>query len=132
MQLNGAARRAGCYVPKQLIATVVASLILVANSDLNAADWQELEGIYSVTSLNLIDPAIDEITDSHFRIQLKGKSAKDLYHSIKSEPIVDECTGGLARNVGDMQCLFFERDNSFECHFSINVMNQEIDYGVVC
>ena len=97
-----------------------------------SAEWSEIEGIYALTAKNLIDPAENEQKDSHFRIQLTGSSAKDLYTSMKTDPVVDECTGGLAKNINDMQCLFFMASDTYECHFSINISKQKIEYGVVC
>ena len=114
------------------ILTTCALAYLAVSTNLLAAEWRDIQGIYAVTSPSLIDPSDDEVRDSHYRIQLRGSSARDLYEAIKVTPIVDECTGGLARNVGDMQCLYFERDHTYECHFSIDVMNQRVEYGVVC
>ncbi|MFC1747795.1 hypothetical protein ACFL2V_03225 [Pseudomonadota bacterium] len=106
-------------------------MVLLSSSALSA-DWKKLDGIYAVTSEGYLDPTENEQKYSHYRFQLKGKSAEDLYLAMKSKPIVDECTGGLAKNIGDMQCLFYKSSGSYECHFSINIAKQEIEYGVVC
>ena len=96
------------------------------------ADWKKLDGIYAVTSEGYPDPSENEQKDSHFRFQLKGESAKDLYSSMKVEPVIDECTGEMSKNVNDMQCLYYKATNTYECHFSINVSKQKIEYGVAC
>ena len=96
------------------------------------ADWKNIEGIYAVTSKGYLDPTETEEKDSHFRIQLKDQSAKDLYLAMKVEPVSDECTGGMAKNINDMQCLYFKDTSSYECHFSINISQQKIEYGVAC
>jgi len=108
-----------------LLAMTVASIAC-------SADWKEMDGIYAVTSEGYLDPSKDEQKDSHYRIQLKGKSARDLYMAMKARPVKDECTGGLAKNIGDMQCLYFKEDSNYECHFSINIAKQSIEYGVAC
>ena len=72
-----------------------------------AADWNKIDGIYAVTSIGYLDPSSDEAPDSHYRIELKGSSAKDLYHSMKVEAEIDECTGGRAKNINEMQCKYF-------------------------
>ena len=48
------------------------------------------------------------------------------------EPIEDECTGGMAKHIQHMQCLYFAGDETYECHFSINIAKQEIEYGIAC
>lgn len=55
-----------------------------------SADWRNIDGIYAVTSRGYLDPSANEQKDSHFRIQLKGKSAKDLYAAMKVKPVIDE------------------------------------------
>jgi len=94
----------------------------------NSAEWKKVEGIYSVTAKDMVSP----IEDSHYRIQLKGVSAKDLYSAMKATPQKDDCTGAIAKNIGDMQCLYYKATNNYECHFSINIAEQEIEYGVSC
>ncbi|MEH6578573.1 MAG: hypothetical protein V7731_16040 [Amphritea sp.] len=97
-----------------------------------SADWKKIDGIYAVTSEGYLDPAENEQKDSHYRIQLKGQSAKDLYLAMKAKPVIDECTGSMAKNVNDMQCLYYKATNTYECHFSINISKQKIEYGVAC
>ncbi|MEH6471934.1 MAG: hypothetical protein V7752_11840 [Halopseudomonas sp.] len=102
-----------------------------------AADWKPIDGIYAVTAEGYLDPAESDPKDSHYRLQLQGQSAEDLYLAMKVEPEVDECTGGWAKNVAQMQCLFFEREpvgsaRRYECHFSIDIAKQSISYGVAC
>ena len=98
----------------------------------HSADWKSLNGTYAFTSNGYLDPADDEQQDSHYRIQLKGNSAKDLYEAMKVKAVKDECAGDLAKNIGNMQCLYFQRDSSYECHFSINIAKQVIEYGIAC
>ncbi len=107
-------------------------LVIAIPSIAFAADWKKVQGIYAVTAEHYIDPSDDEPKDSHYRIQLKGKSAKDLYRAMKVEPVKDECTDALAKNIGDMQCLYFKGETTYECHFSINLAKQKIEYGVAC
>ena len=107
-------------------------LTMVVSTSAFSADWKNINGIYAVTSKGYIDPSEDEQKDSHYRIQLRGKSAKDLYTAIKVKPVIDECTGGMAKNIGDMQCLYFKEGSKYECHFSIDIAKQKIEYGVAC
>ena len=105
------------------ILTVLISLIF--SQAALSADWEKIEGIYAITPESYIDPSENEKKDSHYRIQLKGQSAQDLYLAMKAKPVIDECTGGMAKNVSDMQCLYYKATNSYECHFSINISKQK-------
>lgn len=107
-------------------------LVMFISPIVHSADWEKIDGIYAITSESYLDPSVNETEDSHYRIQLKGKSAKDLYEAIKTKAVIDECTGGLAKNAGEMQCLYFKESSGYECHFSINIIKQSIEYGVAC
>lgn len=111
---------------------IIIFLSVVVSPIVFAADWNSLNGIYAVTSLGYLDPSDNEQKDSHYRFQLTGKSAKDLYMAMKVKPITDDCTGGMAKNIGDMQCLYFKDGPKYDCHFSINIAKQQIEYGVAC
>lgn len=101
-------------------------------ADPAAADWKAIEGTYAVTAENYLDPSEEEAKDSHIRFQLTGDAARDLYLSMKAAEAIDECTGALAKKVGEMQCLLYENEKKYECHFSIDIMRQAIEYGVAC
>ena len=107
-------------------------IVVVMATGLHAADWKALNGIYAVTPHSYLDPPESEQKDSHYRIQFKGESAKDLYVAMKVKPVKDACTGALAKNIGEMQCLYFPEHSRYECHFSINIAKQKIEYGVAC
>jgi hypothetical protein len=97
-----------------------------------AADWKAVRGTYAVTAKNYLDPSDEEPKDSHFRIQLSGDAARDLYNAMKVTTSPDACTGALAKRVGEMQCLYYRSDKRYACSFSLNVMKQKIEYGVAC
>lgn len=106
--------------------------LLCAPCLVSAADWQPLSGTYAVTGASLIDPMPDESPNSHFRMQLTGASAKDLYLSIPGSAVIDDCTGGQSKSVGELQCLYFKDGDKYECAFAIDLIENKIDYGVVC
>ena len=107
-------------------------LFLFVACTVNAAEWKNLEGIYAVTTNNYLNQSGTEANRTHYRIQLKGQSAEDLYHAISGQPALDDCTGGMAKNAGEMQCLYFDKQAKYECHFSINLERQSVEYGVSC
>lgn len=97
-----------------------------------AADWKPLQGTYALTAMNYLDPADDEPKDSHLRFQLSGDVAKDVYLAMKVAEKPDECTGASSKQVGEMQCLYDKNEDNYTCHFSINLMEQRIEYGIAC
>lgn len=107
-------------------------LLLSMPLSLAAADWQPLSGIYAVTAENYLDPSDEEPKNSHFRLQLTGSAAQDLYQAIPGTPYVDACTGGLAKSAGELQCVYLKDQAAFECAFSIDLLERKIEYGVAC
>jgi hypothetical protein len=97
-----------------------------------AEDWKDVTGIYAITAEDYLDPPPNQKKNTHFRLQLTGDSAKDLYNSMPVEPNEDECTGGMAKHIQHMKCLYFAGDKIYECHFSINIAEQKIEYGIAC
>lgn len=120
------------HASEQIMKIFLATFFLIIPSVVFPAEWNEISGIYAVTAKSLIDPSEDEPMDSHYRIQLKGDSAKALYQAMKVAPQTDECTGATAKTVGEMQCLSFEAGGTYKCDFSIDIATQRIVYGVVC
>jgi len=97
-----------------------------------AADWKPLEGTAAVTAQNYLDPAPGERKDSHWRVQLSGESAKELYLAMKGRESKDECTGGVMRQAGQMRCTKLASPLRYACDFSIDLRRQKIDHGVAC
>ncbi len=97
-----------------------------------AADWKPIQGTYAVTAQSVVDPGESEPKDSHIRFQLTGRAARDLFAAMKAAPKTDECTGALMKQVGEMKCWQLKAPTRHECAFSIDVMKQQIDYGVAC
>lgn len=113
-------------------AAVLALTALSAALPAHAADWKPLQGSYAITPENYLDPSDAERKDSHLRFQLTGRSARDLFAAMKVAPIKDDCTGGMAKRVGEMKCVQFKEPGRVECSFSIDVMARKIGHGVAC
>ncbi len=107
-------------------------LLVSSTADLLAADWKTLDGTYAITAKNYLDPSHEEPKDSHIRFQLRGDTAKELYQAMKTAEKPDECTGALAKKIGQMQCLYYKNEKKYECSFSIDIVYQTIEYGVAC
>jgi hypothetical protein len=97
-----------------------------------AADWKPLSGTYAVTAEHYLDPSPEEPTNSHFRLQLTGSAAKDLYLAIPGNPSLDECTGAQAKSSGELECLYFKDGAKYECAFSLDLIEHKVEYGVAC
>ncbi len=115
-----------------VLALTVLPTVLSAALPAHAADWKPLQGSFAITPENYLDPSDAERKDSHLRFQLTGRSARDLFAAMKVATIKDECTGGMAKRVGEMKCVQFKKPNRVECSFSIDLMAQKIGYGVAC
>lgn len=112
---------------------VALGLALLTNAPLcSAADWRPIQGTFAVTAKNYLDPAETERRDSHYRIQLTGRSARELFLAMKVPQSKDRCTGAAEKRVGEMQCLYYKSQNRYECSFSIDVMRQKVEHGVSC
>ncbi len=96
-----------------------------------ATESQSLEGSFFVSPEYYIDPSPDE-KDTHYRIVLVGQSAKELYELMNVDVKIDHCTEAKSKTIGKMQCLHFESGRGYTCHFSIDVKNQEIGFGLAC
>jgi hypothetical protein len=97
-----------------------------------AAEWKPLSGTFAITGENYLDPGADEPANSHFRMQLTGDAAKDLYAAIPGASSVDACTGAQSKSAGDVRCLYIEAEDSYEYTFSVNLVERRIEYGVAC
>jgi hypothetical protein len=114
---------------KFLLPIVACALLSPA---VRAADWHPIKGSYAITASSPLDTADGEPKDSHLRIQLEGRAARDLYRAMKGREIKDECTGGLVRKAGEMRCVRRASPERYECDFSIDLRRQRIEYGVPC
>ncbi len=111
---------------------MIAIFTLILSISAMSHEWKKIEGTYAVTSISVIDPPDHLPHDSHYRFSLTGSSAKDLYLAMKVTPQKDECTGATSKNINEMKCLYFKGNSKYECHFSINIAKQKIEYGVPC
>ena len=97
--------------------------------ELKAPTWLNMNGVYVMTN---ISPKRGEGMDTHMMFQLESTQAKDLYTAIKSVEKLDKCTGAKAKRIGNMICLHYERQDTYECHFSIDIHKQKIEEGLPC
>lgn len=110
----------------------LALLALLPPIAATAADWKPLTGTYAVTAEHYLDPGPDKPTNSHFRLQLTGDAARDLFEAIPGKATVDECTGGQSKTAGQLRCTLSADDGGYECAFSVDLIEHTVEYGVAC
>lgn len=89
--------------------------------------FSALEGQYALTGSYTSD-----VGNSHFRVLLTGKTAQDLYSAMEGQIVIDDCTNAKSKTVGQMQCFFYEESKTYECDFSIDLVEQTITHGLPC
>lgn len=113
--------------------TLVLLFLSIIASGSMAADWKPLEGAYALTPEAYLGPPTHDRKESHFNVHLTGDSARDLYHAINAEDMIDECSGAASKQLSNIQCLYFKKDDQYECRFSINLRDNSIaDQSVAC
>ena len=107
-------------------------LLAAALGAADAASWRDLDGSYAITAPDMLAPGPDAPPDSHFRLQLRGLTARDLYNAMQVAPVTDECTGGRLKAAEDLRCVFFEDSGRYQCDFSIDLRDGSLDLGLPC
>jgi hypothetical protein len=67
---------------------------------------------------------------SHFYFYLDGEIARSMYDSLTSEPVENECGGGLVKRAGALECTRSSED--FRCEFSLEHETQKIGIASTC
>lgn len=119
-------------MPRRAPVLALAAVLAGMSTPVTAANWWPLRGAYAVTGAHALNPPPGEPDDTHYRIQLRGASAAALYDHMKVSPVRDPCTGGRLKRIGQMRCVLFPKDHSYECDFSIDIARQRIDRGLSC
>lgn len=96
-----------------------------------AAEWRSIEGDYAITEADYPDAPEGQVK-THFRLQLSGSTAKELYDALPAGFEKDLCSGAEMRSSGDLRCYYTADQQRYECDFSINLKTSEVDYGTSC
>jgi len=115
-------------------------LLLLATLPLLAAaagiESKQLAGSYVVRGETPYDNenAAQERHDTHYYVYLRGRSARDLYETMKVRPRNFEChgEGTLTKRIGHMSCTRFPKTRGYACAFAINVAAQRIVTADLC
>ena len=113
-----------------LLLLVASALALPAIGE----EYMPLTGSYAIRGKSFYDPPADEPQDTHIYFELNGKSAQDLYDSMKLKPVRDKCAddGSLTKRNGEMQCTRSADGKDARCWFGVDIKKQKITNGVVC
>jgi hypothetical protein len=113
--------------------TILLLFLSIMSSVVIAADWKPLEGAYALTPEAHLTPPTPEPEEMHFRFHLTGDTARDLYHAVNAEEMIDECSVGKAKQLSNIKCLYFKKEDQYECRFSINLTDNTIaDQSTTC
>ena len=107
-----------------------ALLAMVLNAGVQAAAWRDISGSYALTGADMLRSGKDE--KSHFRVQLRGLTARDLYNAMQVETAVDQCTGARLKAAGNVRCIHFENTGNYQCDFAIDLAGPSIEVGIPC
>ena len=109
------------------------AVLVCALANAAPATTHSLSGSYEIGGKTLIDPPENEAQDTHFRVYLTGKPAKDLYLAMHVRPVKDECLmdGSITKAIGGTACTKLS-NGAFECSFSVNIKSQRVESASVC
>ncbi len=68
--------------------------------------------------------------NSHFYFYLDGDVARSMYDSLTSEPVDNECGGGLVKRAGALECT--RSSEEYRCEFSIEHKTLSIGIASTC
>ncbi len=117
-----------CCAPARIGQQLLLALLLAGSAE--AASWRDINGSYALTGPDMLRSSAAE--KSHFRVQLRGLTARDLYNAMEVEPGVDSCTGGRLKAVGNLRCVYFEKNRNYQCDFALDLGGPTIEVGLPC
>ena len=68
--------------------------------------------------------------NSHFYFYLDGEVARSMYDSLNSDPVENECGGGLVKRTGALECT--RSSNEYRCEFSLEHKMLSIGIASTC
>jgi hypothetical protein len=109
-------------------------VVAVASVGASAADYKPLAGTYALGGKTVYDPPASEPKNTHIYFALEGKAARDLYESMKTQAVRDECAndGSMSKRVAETQCIRADGGKEYRCWFGIDIKTQKVVNGVVC
>ncbi|MDZ7621289.1 MAG: hypothetical protein U5O69_02230 [Candidatus Competibacteraceae bacterium] len=121
-------------MPKKIVYSIILITGLLSHVFTHAGDYQPLEGGFMVGGATLIDPSPQAPRNTHYYIQLTGKSAEELYRLIDASAQYDECLddGSMTKQQGAIQCTVSQDKVSHTCYFAIDVNRQILASGAGC
>lgn len=99
-----------------------------------AGEYKPLKGSYSIGGKTFYDPPAEETKKTHVYFALEGKTARDVYESMDTKAVRDECAGdsSMTKRIEEMQCTRSSGGKEYRCWFGIDLKNQKVVGGVVC
>lgn len=112
---------------------LVVMLSLVGVVSASSFVTKKLDGTYAVYENSPIDPDPREGLNTHMYFYLAGEAAESLFHAMKENAVRDECVddGSLSKLSQDIVCTQ-SPDMTYECSFSVNIVEHKLSFGRVC
>jgi len=114
-----------------VVSILTGIFILVFGQSTYAIELSTLEDSFSVVPKHYTNP-LPKAKDTNYLISLRGQSSEELYNLVEADIKIDPCIEAKSKTVGETRCYNFENQRGYECDFSIDVENQNIEYGHVC
>jgi hypothetical protein len=97
--------------------------------------WGKLEGDVGIGQVPLVNPS--SIDPPAVYLVIKGQAAKIMYEKMQDPKNLDaskySCEDGvLTKFVGDLQCAFYHRDESYVCDIGVDLLRGRSVVGRGC
>lgn len=93
-----------------------------------------LSGSYWISGRTLVDAPADEPADTHFRMRLTDRTARELFTAMRVEAVYDECLddGATSKTIGGTRCTRDAAGQEYECTLGIDIQRQIVVSGATC
>ena len=78
------------------------------------------------------DRGIPASGKSHYHFRVSGDAAKAMFKSMPGNAVVNDCTGFLHKQAGQLNCYAKTIEQHFECNFAINIENNKLVSSSAC
>lgn len=107
--------------------------LVVSALAFSESPFKELSGFYYISSAPHPDPEEALPDNTHLYLNLSGEAAQKAYEAIQAKPVKNYCgEDHFEKIVGNFSCAYYPDSKKYECYFSVNITNGEIELGGFC
>ena len=113
---------------------LLSSALVLAASAAAITVEPPLSGSYWITGATLVDVPADEPMDTHLRMRLTERAARELFTAMRVEAVYDECLddGSTSKTIGGTRCTRDAAGQEYECTLGIDIQRQVVVSGAAC